>query len=71
MQFQLDGDRKEKKRKGDSPSVSALNKFGCNQMEIGKMYDVMLDEAKLCLDELKVESSSAPPVKEEDSGYEI
>lgn len=40
-------------------------------MEIGKMYDVMLDEAKLCLDELKVESSSAPPVKEEDSGYEI
>lgn len=30
MQFQLDGDRKEKKRKGDSPSVSALNKFGCN-----------------------------------------
>ncbi|CAF2147619.1 unnamed protein product [Brassica napus] len=41
-------------------------------MEIGKMYDVMLDEAKLCLDldELKVESSSAPPVKEEDSGYD-
>ncbi|KAG2245272.1 hypothetical protein Bca52824_092872 [Brassica carinata] len=37
------------------------------------MYDVMLDEAKLCLDELKVvESSSsppAPPVKE-DSGYD-
>uniref|UniRef100_M4D4A5 Uncharacterized protein n=1 Tax=Brassica campestris TaxID=3711 RepID=M4D4A5_BRACM len=35
------------------------------------MYDVMLDEAKLWLDERKVESSSppAPPVKE-DSGYD-
>nr|VDC74098.1 unnamed protein product [Brassica rapa] len=35
------------------------------------MYDVMLDEAKLWLDEWKVESSSppAPPVKE-DSGYD-
>ncbi|KAF8110880.1 hypothetical protein N665_0078s0071 [Sinapis alba] len=36
------------------------------------MYDVMLDEAKLWLDELKVESSSSPPAPavKEDSGYD-
>ncbi|CAH8328467.1 unnamed protein product [Eruca vesicaria subsp. sativa] len=38
---------------------------------VRRMYDVMLDEAKLWLDERKVESSSppAPPAKE-DSGYD-